>query len=119
MHSQAYHKSNDKTTDMNSLTACMQKVIRLGYDQSFKVSAPCICIEGKETYYTPEQVKVTNFYRFEGESDPGDSAILYAIETTDGVKGILIDAYGIYADENVSKFIRKVQDINKKVVGNN
>lgn len=119
MHALAYNKSNDKTTEMNSLTACMNKAVRLGYNQYFKVSSPCLYSEANKTYYMPNEVKVNNFYRFEGESDPADSAILYAIETKDGLKGILIDAYGIYADEDVSTFITRVQEVNKKVVGNN
>jgi hypothetical protein len=41
-------------------------------------------------------------------------AILYAIETTDGRKGTLIDAYGYYADEEISAFMQNVE-IHKKI----
>ena len=57
---------------------------------------------------------MVDFFRFEGQSDPADSAIMYVIETTDGLKGILIDAYGAYADEHVNKFMAEVEEINKK-----
>jgi len=30
--------------------------------------------------------------------------------------GTLVDGYGIYADPDVAKFIKQVEDINKKVV---
>jgi hypothetical protein len=64
--------------------------------------------------YKPEEVKIKNFYRFEGESDPADNTILYAIETTSGERGTLTDAYGPYSDSHVAKFIQDVEDIEKR-----
>ncbi|MER3463821.1 MAG: hypothetical protein C4329_04785 [Chitinophagaceae bacterium] len=63
--------------------------------------------------YTPKDIKVVNFYRYEGISDPDDMSILYAIETCDGRKGTVIDAYGLYSDDNLGDFMKEVQ-INKK-----
>jgi hypothetical protein len=40
---------------------------------------------------------------------------MYKIETTDGAKGILIDAYGPYADENVNKFMQEVDFMTKRI----
>ena len=62
--------------------------------------------------------KPTSFFRFEGESDPDDNAILYVIETTDGLKGTLIDAYGVYNDQRVTQFMKDVNMIQKKVIKN-
>ena len=42
-------------------------------------------------------------------------AILYAIETFDGRKGTLIDAYGYYACEEVGDFMIAVEEIHKKL----
>jgi hypothetical protein len=36
------------------------------------------------------------------------------LETHDGKKGTLIDAYGPEADSKISDFIRQVEDIQKK-----
>jgi hypothetical protein len=68
----------------------------------------------KEEKYLPEEVHIVDFFRFEGESDPADNSILYAIETNDGTKGTLIDAFGPYADAGVTKFMKEVEDITKK-----
>jgi len=35
-------------------------------------------------------------------------SIVYAIETGNGVRGTLTDAFGVYADPSVGAFIRKV-----------
>jgi hypothetical protein len=48
-------------------------------------------------------------YRFEGESNPDDSAVVYAIETIDGIKGTLTDAFGIYSDPEIAQQIRRVK----------
>ena len=64
--------------------------------------------------YTPEEIKVSNFYRFEGPSDPSENAILYVIDTADGKKGSLTDAYGAYANPEISEFMEKVTEIEKK-----
>jgi hypothetical protein len=77
--------------------------------------------DGLKTYgtdskaYTPQDVKIINFYRFEGVSDPGDMTVLYVIETNDGIKGTLADGYGPYASEDVSKFIVKIEEIQKQI----
>jgi len=59
-------------------------------------------------------VRVTNFYRFEGITDPADMAVLYLIETADGAKGTLVDAYGTYSDPEVAKLICAITEIEKK-----
>jgi hypothetical protein len=111
-----YSQANDKSTSMNTLTSCVNKVVKDGYTDSFKVTRQGLYSSVKNKYFSPEEVRVINFYRFEGESDPADMAIMYVIETTDGLKGTLVDAYGAYSDEGVSKFMQEVEDIQKKVI---
>lgn len=109
-----YSEPNDKTTQMNTLTACVNKVVKDGYTDSFKVTKQGLYSCSTDDHFTPADVKVINFYRFEGESDPADNTIMYVIETSGGHKGTLVDAYGPYSDVNVSKFMADVEEINKK-----
>jgi hypothetical protein len=101
---------------MSTLSQRVNKAVIDGYEESFKVEGKGLT--GSDTfdkkYYPVAEVKIDNFYRFEGYSDPSDNAILYLIQTTDGRKGTLIDAYGAYADGKLSKFIKEVQEIHKK-----
>jgi hypothetical protein len=102
--------------EMKDLTACTAELKERGYIEDFRVEK-----EGLRTYendakvYKPEEVRIINFYRFEGVSDPGDMTVLYVIETADGVKGTLSDGYGPYSSEEVSKFIVQVQEIQKQI----
>lgn len=102
------------TPMMNTLTSCVNKVVKDGYTDSFKVGTEGLFSYKTEKFYKPSQVKVINFYRFEGQSDPADNSILYVIETVDGQKGTLIDAYGPYSDAKVTSFMQEIEDVNKK-----
>ncbi len=69
---------------MKTLTECMNSLVKQGFSENFSVIEELL-VSGDNTY-TPERVSITNFFRFEGPSDPADSAILYAVETDDGKK---------------------------------
>jgi hypothetical protein len=100
---------------MKSLSSCSNKLREMGYTEDFQVEKKGMCTFGGATIYQPQDIKIVNFYRFEGVSDPGDNTILYVIETNDGVKGTLVDGYGAYASDDVSKFIVKVEEIQKQI----
>ncbi|MER3498306.1 MAG: hypothetical protein C4308_06535 [Chitinophagaceae bacterium] len=100
--------------DLQSLTSCLNKAIKDGYTQNFKILEEGLQSLESEKIYQPGEVEIVNFYRFEGLSDPSDNAILYVIKTNDGSRGTLIDAYGMYADPNIDKFIQQVERIQKK-----
>jgi hypothetical protein len=90
-------------------------MVQDGYSADFKATEEGLfSLDTHKTYY-PSDVKVVNFYRFEGPSSPEDNAILYVIETADGIKGTLVDAYGAYSDPNVDHFIKNVEEMNKKI----
>ncbi|ANE53309.1 hypothetical protein SY85_04075 [Flavisolibacter tropicus] len=86
-----------------------------GFTDQFKVEKKLLrsTTDPKKTYKAKE-IKAVNFYRYEGNSDPDDMSIIYAIETSDGRKGTLIDAYGRYSDEETGAFMQDVE-IQKKV----
>ena len=84
-----------------------------GYVEDFQVTEKGLATFDHRKNFGPDKVSIVNFYRFEGESDPGDNTILYVIETNDGTKGTLVDGYGAYAGEEVSKFIVEVEKIQK------
>ncbi|HEX8316123.1 MAG TPA: hypothetical protein VF609_14070 [Flavisolibacter sp.] len=68
------------------------------------------CEQLNKAYDVPELILRESF-RFEGDSDPGDEAIVYAIETKDGIKGVLVDGYGASSDEQTEQLL---QHLNKQ-----
>jgi hypothetical protein len=106
---------NNTMPYMKSLSSCLNKMIQDGYSADFKATEEGLYNLATQKNYYPRDVKVVNFFRFEGASDPEDNAILYVLETSDGEKGTLVDAYGTYSDPYVDRFIKNVEDINKVV----
>jgi hypothetical protein len=103
-----------KKEEMKTLVSCINSLVKAGFTEDYKITGGKLKSLKRERNYTPDEVKVLNFYRFEGESDPADNSILYAIETTDGSRGTLVDAYGPYADTKIATFMQQVDEINKK-----
>ena len=56
----------------------------------------------------PRDLTIREIHRFEGVSDPDDTEVLYAIESTGGVRGTLADAFGVYADPATAVALRDV-----------
>ena len=110
---ESLHKANDRSTFMTDEEKLIKRLNEKGYTDQYKVVKGKLFDLTNNKKYKPAEVKAVNFYRFEGSSDPDDMSILYAIETCDGRKGTLTDAYGIYADDGMGEFMQLVQ-INKK-----
>lgn len=110
------NQSPDNKEELTTLTSCLQMLDKIGYTVQFQaVPGNRIKSLTTEKEYAPEDVKIVNFYRFEGESNPDDNSILYAIETTGKEHGTLIDAYGYDTDVAITDFIKAVEEIHKKV----
>jgi len=105
---------NDASLKMKTLSESITESIEKGYVENFKVITGGLATEDEARIYAAQDIVIPNFFRFEGYSDPEDNCILYLIETSDGIKGMLIDAYGAEADVKISDFIRAVEEIHKK-----
>jgi len=92
-----------------------KKMMDDGYKEDFTIEDGQLKCVSSEKHYGPTEVTIINFFRFEGQNDPDDSSIMYVIETNDGKKGTVIDAYGAYADPDISAFITEVENIQKKI----
>lgn len=107
-------ENGNNKEDLRTLASCLNLLAEDGYVTQFKAIKNGLKSLGTGKIYQKENVKIDSFYRFEGESDPSDNAILYAIETDTGEKGTLTDAYGLYSDPNVSAFVNEVHNIEKR-----
>ncbi|HYC27161.1 MAG TPA: phosphoribosylpyrophosphate synthetase [Chitinophagaceae bacterium] len=88
---------------LKTLTLCLQKMISDGYVNDFSYVDDGIMLHQTRKIYKPEEIKVTNTLKFES-ADPDDNAVLYVIETSDGMKGTLVDALGIYPKTEEDRF---------------
>ena len=100
-----------------SLVNVEKKLNKDGFTQDFNVVDGRLQTIGSDSdkTYAPDEVTIVDFYRFEGESNPDDTSILYAIEAHDGVKGTIASAYGVYADTDTDDFLKKAEDHGKNL----
>jgi hypothetical protein len=108
-------QANDRLTNMTDMVSVMNKLTIDGFSEQFKIVKGKLQSMDDNKSYRAKDLKTVNFYRFEGPSAPEDMSILYAIETGDGKKGTLVDAYGAYANEEIGKFMKEAET-EKKVV---
>ena len=68
---------------------------------------------GNGQTYKPQDLEIVRILRFEGQSDPADTEILYIIKTDDGLIGYSLDAYGAYSSHDseygYNNFIRQIR----------
>ncbi len=99
-----------KPSEMTTLSEVIEKLRLKRQDNEFRLTEEGFTI-GTGKFYQPNDLKIIKTYRFEGESDPSDSSILYVLEGNDGTLGYSVDAYGAFSnhdDMNYDEFIRKV-----------
>jgi hypothetical protein len=77
-----------------------------GYTLDFNLKSNSIECEGQK--FNPKDFEISEFHRFEGNSDPGDEAIVYAIESKNGMKGVLVNAFGVYSEPLSDEMIKKL-----------
>ena len=80
-----------------------------GYTVNFNIAFDkLICSENK-TLLNPDEFEIVEFYRFEGNSNPADEDVVYAVESKEGkIKGVVTSAFGLYADTASAEMIRKL-----------
>ena len=79
-----------------------------GFSEDFNLKETYLEVASSKKQLSPKDFEIVEFYRFEGDSDPGDMNIVYAIESRDGMKGILIDAFGTYSDPVSQELVKKL-----------
>ncbi|WP_026462455.1 hypothetical protein [Adhaeribacter aquaticus] len=103
--------------ELTSQIDVQKKLKEEGFTKDFRVENERLTSYGENDgkTYGAEEVKIVDFYRFEGETNPDDMAILYAIECNDGTKGTISNSYGPLADTDIDAFLVRVQDLGKNV----
>jgi len=99
---------------MTSLHSCLNRLVGDGYTDDFKPTVKGLQSKNTNRVYRPQEIKVVNFFRFEGNSNPADNAIMYIIETVDGQKGTLVNSYKP-ENQYASIFMREVE-INRSLL---
>jgi hypothetical protein len=91
-----------------TLAVAIDDLASSGFIEHFGVSGGALRSFDSGRTFSAAQVVIREYHRFEGVSDPDDMSIVYAIEGQSGVRGTLVDAFGVYSDPAVSAFLEGV-----------
>ena len=78
-----------------------------GYTEDFNLKDNCIVCNNQK--FNADEFEIKEVYRFEGDSDPGDEAIVLGIESSNGKKGILVNGYGYSSEPMGDEIERKLK----------
>ncbi|HEX8425183.1 phosphoribosylpyrophosphate synthetase [Hymenobacter sp.] len=92
----------------DALVQAIRDLQKRGYQHDFKVVEGGLHCTDLDLRLHPAEFQVRAVYRFEGPTDPGDENVLYAIESMQGVKGLLVSAYGPYSEPLNDELIQKL-----------
>jgi hypothetical protein len=91
-----------------TLTGTLADLAGRGFTEEFAVAGDGLRARGAVRTFRAEDLTIREFHRFEGVSDPDDMSIVYAIESTDGTRGTLVDAFGVYSNPAVTRVLARV-----------
>jgi hypothetical protein len=93
-----------------TLSATLKELKGKGYTEDFNLKRDCLDCRGGKLKIFPSEFQIDQYFRFEGQTDPADAAILYAISSKKyNVKGVLVNAYGVYSDAVTDEMLSKLK----------
>ncbi|WP_366944301.1 phosphoribosylpyrophosphate synthetase [uncultured Aquimarina sp.] len=94
----------------DTLSEAITDLQNKGYSEDLNLRNDCLECKALDYKIHADQFEVDEMHRFEGDSNPDDSSILFAISSkTFELKGLLVDAYGVYADPLNIEMIQKLK----------
>lgn len=65
-------------------------------------------LKAGEQAYPADEFEIVDLYRYEGPSDPADEATVYALQSSSGIKGILVSGYGTSTDNASEETLKQL-----------
>lgn len=93
---------------MKTLSEALESLVRRGFTEHFGVRGDHLRGFESGKTFSSNDITIREYDRFEGVSDPDDMAILYALESSSGILGTLVDAFGVYSNPAISAFLGRV-----------
>ena len=88
-------------TTYETVTEALQELYKRGFELNLNIAFDKDI--SQEKHLNPEDFEIIETYRFEGDTNPSDEDVVYALISKDGyLKGVFSGAFGTYnnADEN-------------------
>lgn len=92
-----------------NLVDATNDLLKRGYTANLSLEGETLDDKEQDIKMTADDFEIDEFYRFEGQSNPSDTSIVYAVSSPKyNLKGVLVNAYGAYADDSSSAIEAKL-----------
>lgn len=98
----------EKITSYSGMTEAVRSLKARGFEADFEYVGGAFRIAGSERAFKENELTIVEHHRFEGISDPDDMSVIYAVESLDGTRGTIVDAYGVYANPRLGAALQRI-----------
>ena len=100
---------NSIMENYDTVVAALNGLKAKGYTHDFNIEFDNIKCHENNVCLNPDEFEITETFRFEGDTNPSDEDVVYAVESKDGtIKGTITSAFGTYADNTSAAMIKKL-----------
>jgi hypothetical protein len=93
----------------DTLVDATNDLMKRGYTANLSLEGNTIDDKAQDIHMSADEFEIDEFYRFEGATNPADTAIVYAVSSPKyNLKGVLVNAYGVYANTSESAIEAKL-----------
>ena len=93
----------------DTLTAALTDLKSRGFNLDLNIEFDKLLCRDNKISLDPTEFEIVEMYRFEGDTNPSDEDVVYAIESRDGrFRGTVTSAFGLYADSVSTDMIKKL-----------
>lgn len=99
-------------TTYDTSAEAINDLVSKGYDHNFNLKDEELYCHTNDTSLQPDEFQIDEVHRFEGDTNPDDEVVVYAISSPSAnIKGILVNAYGVYAESVSAELVEKLKII--------
>ena len=93
----------------DTVTEALKDLKLRGFTTDFNIAFDTLICSENKICLNPNEFEIVETYRFEGDTDPGDENVVYAIDSKErSIKGTMSSAYGMYAETVSNEMIQKL-----------
>jgi Fe2+ or Zn2+ uptake regulation protein len=89
-----------------TVSEALEQLRQQGFTIDFNIDGSHLIAEEQRIHH--DEFEIVDVYRYEGNTDPADEATVYAIQSKQGLKGVLVTGYGASHDNASDEILRKL-----------
>jgi len=84
-----------------TVSVALQELAEKGFTVDFN-------IQENRIINSPHDFEIVHVYRYEGESDPGDEAMVFGIKSSTGEKGVFVAGLSAFTDKSAAMVLNEL-----------